>query len=84
MQFQFLDFCQAGFADLACDCGAKFGISDDALENALRHVAVWHCTDEQRGSRSLLLGRIALFLSPNPILLDGDDDSAAEVTHATQ
>jgi hypothetical protein len=84
VKVKFLDYRHAGFPDLECTCSARFGDSDNGLENALRHVAVWHCTNEERSSRSLLLGRIALFLSPNPILSDGDDDSAAEVTHATQ
>jgi hypothetical protein len=64
------DLREAGIIDLTCDCGAHFGNADGALENALRHVSVWHCTDVQRQSRRLLLGRIALFLSPT-ILLDG-------------
>jgi hypothetical protein len=80
MQFTFLDFRDAGFTQIACDCGAQFD-SENALEQALRHVSTWHCTDEQRSSRSLLLGRIALFLSPNPVLLDGGDDNSVEATN---
>jgi hypothetical protein len=64
---KFIDLQEAGIIDLACDCGAHFGNADGSLENALRHVATWHCSVEQRQSRSLLLGRIALFLSPNPV-----------------
>jgi hypothetical protein len=70
------DLREAGIIDLGCDCGARFGNSDQALENALRHVSTWHCTDEQRQSPGLLAGRIALFLSPNPIIYGGGGHAA--------
>jgi hypothetical protein len=73
------DLREAGIIDLTCDCGARFGNSDGALENALRHVSTWHCSSEQRNSRSLLAGRIALFLSPNPLIPDG----GSQCQHAT-
>jgi hypothetical protein len=67
MQF-ISDLREARIIELTCDCGARFGNSDQALENALRHVSMWHCSEEQRQSPRLLAGRIALLLSPNPLL----------------
>jgi hypothetical protein len=80
MQFQFIeDLREAGIADLVCDCGASFGNGESSLENALRHVAMWHNVDIPGCDRKyLLMIQASKLLSPNPILIDGGSQCRQE------
>jgi hypothetical protein len=66
MQYQFLDFRDAGYSSIACDCGAEFFVTGEAID----HVIDEHCTAEQSQSEHLVLARIALLLSPNPVFIE--------------
>ena len=69
---QFHDFREAGFTELACDCGRKFNQPGDlATKKAVAHVLLDHLDEEQRKDRALSKNMIGKMLSPNPVVYEG-------------
>ena len=63
MKFTFLDFRDAGCTFIACDCGAQFSSTEEAVE----HVEDYHMTNEQFDDLALAQDVLSRMLSPNPI-----------------
>lgn len=66
MEFHFIDFRDAGFVFIQCDCGAEY----EDLGDAIDHVANAHFTEEDRRSEISMLDRVAYLISPNPVVLE--------------
>ncbi|MGC1415556.1 MAG: hypothetical protein WA817_09760 [Candidatus Acidiferrum sp.] len=63
---QFHDFREAGFTELACDCGRKF----QNTKKAVAHVLTKHLDAEQRKDRVRSQLMIEKMLSPNPVVCE--------------
>jgi hypothetical protein len=61
MQFQILNFRDAGYLSIMCDCSAEFFDTDEAIV----HVIGEHCSEETSENEAWV--KVATLLSPNPV-----------------
>jgi hypothetical protein len=73
MQFRIVNFRDAGYLSIMCDCGAEFFETSEAID----HVIDEHCFEENL-SETVALAKIAKLLSPNPLFILGGGHAAEQ------